>query len=85
MDLGFGFVSGVEPTVVAGALERFKPDVTEPTSVGCGLQTARGTLQFELGQVLVPDISGQVPESLAAGGGRQYVVKVLMACSMTFC
>ncbi|CAE7392535.1 cmkA [Symbiodinium natans] len=54
VDLGFGFVSGVEPTVVAGALERFKPDVT----------------------VLVPDISGQVPESLAAGGGRQYVVKV---------
>jgi len=54
VELGFGFASALEPEVVAGALERFKPDVT----------------------VLVPDLSGQTPESFCAGGGRQYVMKV---------
>ncbi|CAE7568455.1 CaMKI [Symbiodinium sp. CCMP2456] len=54
VELGFGFASALEPEVVAGALERFKPDVT----------------------VLVPDLSGQNPESFCAGGGRQYVMKV---------
>ncbi|CAE7203026.1 ogfrl1 [Symbiodinium necroappetens] len=54
VELGFGFASALEPEVVAGALERFKPDVT----------------------VLVPDLSGQIPESFCAGGGRQYVMKV---------
>ena len=29
-------------------------------------------------QVLVPDLSGQTPESFCAGGGRQYVMKALI-------
>ena len=41
MELGFGFASALEPEVVAGALERFKPDVTVRFSAFASLRELR--------------------------------------------
>ena len=61
--------------MVAGALERFKPDVTAWALQHAPLHLLSYVMFPH--QVLVPDLHGQLPKSFSSGGGRQYVVKAM--------